>query len=318
MAPEFWLSKSQKKCDQDYLGISIISFTLFAAIAPPFASVGCVLLKMDPFYFLLHDDNQSLEWTLSSLMTKLLRIFLVVASTQEYFRWCSIIATLVLLVAFGVLSITRKLSQMNPSKCILFYSRLRILFDSMSEAINWAVGLLIFFLHFSSIFVILVVIRCWKQVSMLITFAGAAVALNLVVFTAVMLVEIVVVTIQSEKLISHKVEMFYAKRRVSRQPKENNLSFLKLWKAQRCIHVKCGPLFVITRATIRHFWDNFVINLANAVLLIDFQLNQLIFLNFILSSTVHKYFISTATCKFKNGEIKLPRNRCAVCPLKDN
>lgn len=222
-----------------------------------------ISLSIDPFYYSLEDILPSpYERSIKIIaLSWLLRLFLLNISILECFRWASITTILLVIAGYGVTSILNKLIKLKSSvRCLSVYVRLRLLFASTENAVRIPLCLALALLHFCTIMINWLVVRCWDLIPLSLCLIAIVLSLCLTIFSCLLLPTAAKVSMDSKKLI---------RVRRDRHRHRTMVQFHKWWQAQMSIDIPCGIFFHFGPMVTTKYLNWLINNLGNAVLLLE-------------------------------------------------
>lgn len=279
----------------DKLGIHV-NVLLLLALTPHVGSIVGTLFDIDAFHHVFEEILPApFERSINHIIFPfLVRCTLVIICIQEFCRFGCFMTILVMTCIFGAMSVITKIQNVRTGdRCILLYSRLRVIGMSVLEPFRVITCVVLLVTHFVIVSVLWMLIRCWKHIPPLISLLAGVVAFFFIIFTVLLLPILASIELKTESLVDERRKRHYWGYRSGHAK-----YYFKWWVAQRRLVVPCASFFTCGPGLIRGYIDWLSNNVASTVLLIGPEaIWGLEVMDYIINFAWKVHYINGLRCK---------------------
>lgn len=226
-----------------------------------------VALGMDPLSPVLEEflPDPSERTSKHFIGSFILRLVLSVLCSVEFVRWYSFAITVLMVTAYVARSVNKQLNCVCFNQSMVTFLKFRVLYVSSCAYLSWLACRVISMGHMVTVMLFWILISLWRIVPAVISVLSGICGIFMVAYSLVGFAIIDKVETESRTLIQSKVNRLGC----MSYERNNNLYKYKWWIAQRPVQIRCGPFFLVNRATSRYYVGQVIDKLASAVLLIN-------------------------------------------------
>ncbi len=263
--------KPEAKTSRDWKFLFLITVNLAVfpvpLLFPIFATFR--LAQLDPWYYIIEMFGPSAyERSLSLIFTILLiRIFLGMVCAFEFARFASLLLFIMLFFIFTLINCIKQLIRQPylPRNITLRrYIQLRILMKAGDYFSRQIAVYCVLCTQLITITMWWTVLKCWSTLPSYITLCFLLVALFAPIGVLTVFPGIVAIYKTSKKLVEVKIANYHSFNRYH----QNRYYYLK-WYSQRVLAFRFGSQLTFNQDTFRDYFEVLIINLTNAILLIQ-------------------------------------------------
>lgn len=254
----------------DHLGVLALPGVILISVLPPFVSIIAVMTDLDPFYYVLyeflsHPYYRSVKVILVEPLARMIAVYFLLS---EILRTAYITLVVIIATIYMFISIESSLQRVRVvgTNCLTAYVRARLVLATLgSEFIGNLIFVGLTLLHLALVFLVWVFIKIINNFPVFLIVMFGLVLLFLTGIMVLVLPVVARVSHESVILIKKKLDFYYC----SSMRVKGRFYFMARWRAQQPLELKCGTFFSVKKGITRHFVNNLITNIANAVILIS-------------------------------------------------
>ncbi len=227
------------------------------------------LAELDPFYFIFEFALPSIyeRSLLSIFVTYFIRLFICSIGIYEFARFISLHIFVCVCIVFTISNCLRKLfrnSKSQEGSVLRLYIQLRIVMKTIDYFLRHVVILLFVCAQLLIVSIWWLILKCWNILPIYMTLVFLMVAFNVTSTVSVLLPRSVEISDSSAKFIAIKKAEHH-----SFNGRSKTYYYFLKWSAQRMLPMRFGTQFTLSKKTPISYIDVLMVNLTNAILLVN-------------------------------------------------